>query len=354
MITAAVAAAAIVAGCVGKDRGEKPIDASDISTALEQAVDQSIIPAVQAFKLEVSTLEQSAEAFCNTPGSEALSTLQNSWLITFERWYALSIYNFGPLNDDIVFPAYTFIDSLRLRGTNYLETVRSEIAGDVNNSTTLNAEYFAAKTFQNVGLLAVESASFETSTAEHSQQATDILADFNNQPRKCDVLLSLTGQLMRWADYTEEGWLTQYKNSAESYRSLFLNDQLEDGSAPITQLIVAVQEFLDYLQARNVVNVAAPLAGNSWAAISSTIDAVEELLQGSEHTTISLFDIMIATGNQNAVDTVQGNIAQIRSAIASEDADMLEITLGYLDGNFKREIPDSLDVELGINFSDGD
>jgi hypothetical protein len=34
--------------------------------------------------------------------------------------------------------------------------------------------------------------------------------------------------------------------------------------------------------------------------------------------------------------------------------DMLEISLGYLDGNFKREIPDSLELDLGINFSDGD
>lgn len=354
IITTGLTAVAIMAGCVGKDRGEKPIDASDVSVALEQSVDQSIIPAVQAFKLETATLEQNAEAFCSTPSEQQLSALQSSWRITFEQWYALSIFNFGPLDDDIVFPAYTFIDGLRLRGTNYLATVRSEIAEDIAGSQTLDSNYFAGKTFQNVGLLALEVAMFETTTSDYSAATADILADYQNNPRKCDVLLGLANQLLRWANYIEEGWLTEYKNTTEPYRSLFLNAELDDGSEPITQLIVAVQEFLDYLQARNVVNVTAPLAANSWAAMSATIDEVERLLQGTDQTTISLFDIMVATGNQNAVATVQGNIAQIRSAIGDQDADMLEITLGYLDGNFKREIPDSLDVELGINFSDGD
>lgn len=353
-LAAGTAVAVLLAGCVAKDRGEDPIDASDITEAIEQSVDQSIIAAVQAFQLEASSLDDNADTFCASPNEDGLTTVQESWKIVFDQWYGLSIFNFGPLNDNIIFPAYTFIDALRLRGTNYLETVRGEISADIASADVLDDAFFASKTFQNVGLLAIESALFETSTADHSQTAGDIVADYQSAPRKCDVLVGLTGQLVRWADYVEQGWLTEHLDTGEPYRTLFLAGELDDGSEPITQLIVAIQEFLDYLQAREVVNVASPLAGTSWQAIAATLDEVEQLLDGTEQTTISLFDIMIATGNQNAVDTVQGNIADIRTAIADQDSVMLEITLGNLDGNFKREIPDSLDVELGINFSDGD
>ena len=59
-------------------------------------------------------------------------------------------------------------------------------------------------------------------------------------------------------------------------------------------------------------------------------------------------------GNENFIPAVESSIEQVRQSIADQNVDMLEITLGFLDGNFKREIPDGLNVDLGINFSDGD
>ena len=44
----------------------------------------------------------------------------------------------------------------------------------------------------------------------------------------------------------------------------------------------------------------------------------------------------------------------MRQATADQNEEMLEITLGFLAGNFKREIPDGLNVVLGINFGDRD
>ena len=98
----------------------------------------------------------------------------------------------------------------------------------------------------------------------------------------------------------------------------------------------------------------APVSGHIWEAIEASIDEVERLLRGGSGSTVAIFDVMNATGNQNAVATVEESIAQVRQAIGDRDPDMLEITMGFLDGNFKREIPDSLDVNLGINFTDGD
>lgn len=348
-------AASLLTAC-GGTRENDPVEAStdNLAIALQEAIDQSVIPAVNAFAAQTRTYRTAANSFCATPSQANLANLQEAWESTSEKWFALSNYNFGPVNDDLIFPKYTFIDSLRLRGTNYLETVRTEIANNMSGTATLDEAFFDGQTFQKVGLLALESASFETAASEHSQTPTDIIAEYSDTPKKCDVLNGLAAHLERQADYVQSGWTTDHKNSGTPYRTLFLSEQLEDGTAPLTVLITAVQEYLDYLQQRNVATIAASLSEHSWQSISASIDEVETLLQGTDKTTISFFAIMESSGYQTAVETVQQNIAAVRQTIADRDADMLEIELGKLDGNFKREIPDGLNVELGINFSDGD
>ena len=69
---------------------------------------------------------------------------------------------------------------------------------------------------------------------------------------------------------------------------------------------------------------------------------------------MSLASLMQASGNQTSVDTVRSNLAMARDSISDLDATSFNSAAALLDGNFKREIPDSLDVNLGINFTDGD
>ena len=354
---------AMLVGCsVDSSQGEgAPIDpitplnpAASLETAIEQAVDNAIVASVDDFALRTVSLDSAVDNFCASPDEAGLVQIQENWRDTFSQWYRLSLYNFGPLQDDIVFPPYTFIDSLRLRGTDYIQTVRDEIASDISSNAALTDSYFAGKTFQRVGLLALESAAFETSTAENSALLDDIVSEYRSEPRKCLVLQGLAGQLQQRASNVEQGWTVAYRGSGAAYRTLFLAGQLEDGTEPLSQILISAQEFLDYLQARRVAVTAGQLAMHSWMAISATIDEVEELLGGGATSTDTLFSVMRATGNQNAVATVENNIAQVRQSIADRDVEMLEITLGFLDGNFKREIPDSLNVDLGINFSDGD
>lgn len=348
-------ASSLISGC-GGTRENDPVEASteNLSIALEEVIDQSVLPAVNAFASQTTLYSAAADTFCASPSETNLAALQLAWKSTMESWFALANYNFGPLNDDLIFPKYTFIDSLRLRGTDYLETVRTEIATNMSGASELDQTFFDAQTFQKVGLLALESASFETAASEHSQLASDIVAEYINTAKKCAVLTGLAEHLQRQAEYVQNGWLSDHKGSGSAYRTLFLTDQLDDGTAPLTQLITAVQEHLDYLQQRNVATTAASLSEHAWLSISASIDEVESLLTGTDDTNISFFAIMESGGYQTAVATVQQNIAAVRQTIADQDPDMLEIQLGKLDGNFKREIPDGLNVELGINFSDGD
>lgn len=341
--------------CTNDSQGPAPTElTTSVNDALEQAIDYSVLPAVAGFQARAKALNSAADTFCNQQNADNLTTLQQTWRDSFLQWYRLSLYNFGPLNDDFVLPTYTFIDSLRLRGTNYLGTVRSDITRDIASTKTLDDAHFANKTFQRVGLLPLEALIFETSSSEHSQNTTDILAEYASEPRKCLILKGVASQLLVRAESVNNGWSTTFKQSPHSYRTLFLGNQLEDGTAPLSQLLISAQEFLDYLKARKVVNNTARLSNTSWDALAVAINEVTSLLSGTNKTSASFFSIMTATGHQNEVADVRQHLAEARDAIANRNVDMLHIALGELDGNFKREIPDALDVNLGINFSDGD
>jgi hypothetical protein len=55
-----------------------------------------------------------------------------------------------------------------------------------------------------------------------------------------------------------------------------------------------------------------------------------------------------------SIETVEDNLQTLRTSIELQDITEFEIAAAQLDGNFKREIPEGLEVELGINFTDGD
>ncbi|MBW9260445.1 MAG: hypothetical protein K1566_03485 [Candidatus Thiodiazotropha sp. (ex. Lucinisca nassula)] len=343
----------ILSGCSGSRPNDPPeLTADNLNLALQYAVDQSVIPAATAFNTQAVSFHTATDRFCSTINAVELEVLQRTWINLYEKWFHLANYNFGPLNDDLVFAKYTFIDSLRVRGTNYINTVRDEIDNLIAGSENLDESFFEQLTFNKVGLLALEVLSFEASGGAQSTLADDIIEDFQSNPRKCDILTGMALQLANNTDYVVQGWQSQHKDSERSYRTLFLNDQLDDGSNNLTQLLVSVQEHLDYLNKRNVLTTSASLSGIAWSGFSAAIDEIEILLEGN--TEVSFLGLMEAGGFSDSVSAVRETIATARTAINTRDTELLETNIAKLDGHFKREIPNGLDVELGINFSDGD
>ncbi|MGB1091104.1 MAG: hypothetical protein ACPGYX_03185, partial [Oceanobacter sp.] len=142
--------------------------------------------------------------------------------------------------------------------------------------------------------------------------------------------------------------------SGTPYRDLFLAGETDDGSEPLTLLLTTGQEFLDYLNNRNTVTYVASLSGQPWQMMTQSMNQLEGLLDGFSEELVSLFELMDSAGGGNEVTTVSENLAMANEAIEDQDATSFNAAAALLDGNFKREIPDSLDVSLGINFSDGD
>ena len=321
---------------------------------MQEIIDFSLIPAVDSFAQQTLKLSESANTFCATPTENQLTALQQNWKNAYDSWFRLANYVFGPLDDDIIFPTYTFIDSLRLRGTDYLNTVRVENAADINGTHTLDNRYFSNKTFQRVGLLALESILFETTSSDRSTAKPDIVNEFQSSSRKCEVLQGLTEQLQTHGQSIQHSWKVSTPNASSSYRTQFLDSTLDDGSDPISTLLTQFQAHMEYLQKRNVATTSAKLSQSAWQGISAAIDEFSFFLSGTEETSISLLSLMTAGGFQISVEQINSNLEEVRLSIAAKNPDTLDIALGKLDGNLKRDIPDGLKVDLGINFSDGD
>ena len=88
--------------------------------------------------------------------------------------------------------------------------------------------------------------------------------------------------------------------------------------------------------------------------MAALVNEVDTLLNGTGRNQFAIFALMTANGYGSSVASVKTNIAGLRDAINSRDAAVFASFLGLLDGNFKREIPNALDVQLGLNFTDGD
>jgi predicted lipoprotein len=346
----------LCSACVERQNDPLLINSNNLNLALQNTVDNTVLRSVSDFSAASTDLYNQSIAFCAATGSATetdINNLQQSWRDVNNRWYALAPFHFGPIEGDLLNATYSFIDSLRVNGSNYLATVRSENAKNIDASSTLNRAFFSAKSFQYVGLLSLESLLFETADNSHSQIDADILAEYQAKPRKCAVLNGISEQLMLQAEAINTDWNIQYLNSGKSYRSLFINNELSSGTN-ITTLISAVQQHLDYLRARNVATTAGSLAGSSYAAIGSALQNIEYLLEGETTTTVSFLQFIEVAGNANYVASIRSNLNRAKQAAADEDASALNAAIALLDGNFKREVPNGLNVELGLNFTDGD
>ena len=325
-----------------------------LSLALKETVNKIIIPTVDGFLQQSQQFKQKGDNFCDAPTTAKLTDLQNGWKSLSAQWYKLAVYNFGPVNDDVIFPKINYIDSLRDRGIDYTDTVRTEITSDLNSAISLNEAYFGGKDFNRVGLLALELLAFETADSAHLTDDQSIVGEFIAAPRKCELLKGLSALNVSNATYIRDGWKTEHLSTGKSYKSMYLKNKLDNGDKSIPVLIVSIQSHLDYLSRRNVATIGAKTAGYSFENIQASINEIKLVLKGASGSQESFFGVMKTFGAQNSVDIVEDNIAAIEAKIQSRNVAELNASMGLLDGNFKREIPQGVGVTLGINFTDGD
>ncbi len=333
----------------------EPGSAVSLPIALANTIEHSIVPAVIGFDTGAIALDAAADDFCAAIDADHLDTLQQRWRELSLAWNRLAMYNLGPLDNDIIFPAIIFIESMRQRGDDYTDTVRAEITARLGDMTVLDQQYFDNLTFSRVGVLALEVLVFEDSLGVHSTDAADIIADYQSNTRKCELLTGIAGLLRTRANTIAAGWTQNFNGSGKAFRDILQAGELADGAESVPAVIAAVQLHLDYLKTRKLELVLdAKIADYFYQNMLAMLDEIEALLEGSADNSYSLFDHMAGNGELAAIDLVRSNITTARSAALAADRSALGDALGVLDGNFKREIPQGLNVKLGITFSDGD
>ncbi|MEM9461953.1 MAG: imelysin family protein [Myxococcota bacterium] len=322
---------------------------------MRSTVDNTIVPDVAAFNVAAQGMQGEVDAFCAAPSPEALDGLQASWRSLSEAWNTVAAYNLGPLDDDFITPKIIFFESMRQRGIDYTQTVRDTAAMAIGGADPLDDAFFDGLTFNRVGMLALEVLVFEDSREGGSTDPADIVADYEEQARKCEYLRGIMAQIVGRAAQLDTEWNDSFAGG-EAFRDTMLGTELPDGAEPVAGLLIAVQDHLLYIKERKLEGILdAQLSGHFYPNVAAMLDGLENLLvQPAPDDAVGMLDFMAARGLDDDVALVEANLAMAQTAAANEDRDALITAIGLLEGNVKREIPDGLGVELGITFSDGD
>lgn len=352
----------LISACENQRENDFPApgSADSLNIALNNGIEKNILPGISSFKTKSELLQTKTGVFCsNTPDSinqENLIALQNQWKVLSLQWNQVAMFNIGPLNDSLFDPKINFIESMRLRGTDYTATVRAGLTSRLSDATLLDQNYFDRLNFNHVGMLALEVLLFEESGGTNSTDLSLIVSDYKaHSNRKCEYLTGMVALLVRHASEVEHGWLVEFLDTGKPFKTILLNGELADGAEPVPALITVIQQHLDYLKKRKLEAILdAQISDHFYQNISASLDAIENLLQGVDEDSYSFFNHMLSGGFSEQVDIVKKNLNTARQAATAKNRSELTIAIGLLDGNFKREIPNSLNVTLGIVFTDGD
>lgn len=359
--------ALFIGGCGGGGSSNQPttneVPSVNLTTSLQQIADHSIIPAFKASADAAEGLEVQANNFCQQSDSIQLTRLQSAWKAFSLAWNRTMLYNFGPMNSsdgdssNDFFAQMLYVESKFLKGNDYTNEVRAEIAQEIANNNPLDKAYFDQLGVTKVGILALESLVFETHKTPYEQNSEALLNDYAQHQRKCQVLQGMARQLSKHTRQFYTNWQNNYRNE-------FLSGNLSDGNSSIAELLTKAQGQLDYIKSRKLQGgLDAALADYAKENIQSSIDEIHRLVFGAQASDHSLADEMLrlSSSNSAAVNSVETNINQVQNSLKAisgslKPADLTSLisAIGLLDGNFKREIPNALGVTLGINFNDGD
>ena len=348
-----LAATLLLIGCDNAEELAAPPagtpDALDF--AVQQSVEETIVPSIEAFAEQSRSLKGAVMDFCADPDLDGLAAAQRRWSDTARRWNRAVLYNFGPLNDDIFAPKIHYIESMRQRGIDYTAKVRHEIDQQLAAEAPLDPSHFASLRQNQTGLLPLEILLFE-STAEGRPQAPEaILADYREHPRKCDYLVGIGNRLAEDAGYVARGWTTSYKDTGEPYRDLFVAGDLDRGATPLAVLFTSIQDHLDYLKRRKLEGTLdARLAGQFYANVEASLDEIDRLVSG-EHGFLAEAE---ARGHDETAMAVRQALNAAKLAARNGDRTALTKRVDAVGTLFREDLPKALDVELGLNFSDGD
>lgn len=337
-----------------------------LAVAVEQAIDEAVVPAIEDFSTEATAFEAETDTFCAGVDEASLRALQDRWLRLMATWNRTGVYRIGPLYDDPIVPTIDLIESKRPRGTDYTATVRETIAPAVEGATPLDDAYFRSLTFNRGGLLALEVLVFEDGADPPSNAPADIVAAYQATPRRCEYLQGSAALLAERARGVAAGWTESFGDASTPFRDQFLEPTLPDGSEPAVALVTVAIEHARYLYVRKldgtadvqVAEAARPEAQPFFGNLEVGVLEIETLFTASGPEGPSLLELMEERGFMAEADAFRAAIAEVlawlRDALEGGDGAGAFRALATLDNTLQNEVATGLGITLPLNFNDGD
>jgi len=337
---------------------------SEVDLGVKTSIEHVTLPAVAAFGQSAQALKTDITNMCASPVTDiTLSNVQQQWQDTYRTWFSLLPFQFGPLViQDQSSDLLDYIDVYRSTESIVRSETNTQFQTWIDAQSDIEADSLTNERPANVGLYALETALF--TTLSNDLVSADIVAEFNSTPKKCDVVKALAYELSRRATEVVLQWTTDYRSTGVPYATLFSDNLLEsyfsaldsDGTGKVSSevLIVAVQEYLDFVGNAALFDDLTINSETLWLSIKDSIDMIESLLDQSASTELSLFAIMASNGYEQDVATIRENLVLIRSAIDERSVIDTQTYLKALDGNFKTSVIDGLNINKGLTFADGD
>ncbi len=359
-VLALIIASLATAAC-GADDPQANTPADFVQRALDTAVTDTVVPTIEAFAVRAHVLDEAVQAVCPAPSEQELIDLQDKWIALADAWSAAAVYNLGPLNDDLIAPTMIYVESMRQRGIDYGDTVRESVDLGIAGEQPLDANYFQALQFNRVGLLGLEVLLFEGAAPVRSSTVSDLVVDFQDEPRRCKYLKGISSLLAQRANDVHKGW-TQDFEGLGPYADIMRSPELADGSSPIQSLLLSVSAHLEYIEKRKlngvrdmrIAHAARPQLNLFFSNLDRALQEIQDLVQKSEDGEPAIYNAMAHRGFSSEVARVQVALRLAREAAQRGDRTELADRTIALTDHFREEVPDGLGVDLGLNFSDGD
>lgn len=337
--------------------------------ALAQTISGVIQPAFAQFQQRADAFYQASETFSKTKNADDFLAAKNAWKELALAWNHIRIYRFGVLIGEDLTPYAYYLDSSLLKGKDFSKNIKKSIDLflEENKAATLIkvealAQMIEKQNFNQQGLLATEILLFDNDFS---------LASYQKQPLLAIYLQAQAKVLQYRASYLNEHW--QSKD--------YIAQLLAEADRSSEKLFNAIWDSLTFAKKERLGNVyrndqAYPQKVEAWrsqqsaANLAAWLQAIQQTLMAQQtsanNTSASFYHLLQADGYQTG-DKFVKHIHDIQQALAAlsepltdsvshnkEAVIHIQKTLDQFTGFYERNAMNSLGIDLGFNFNDGD
>jgi len=158
------------------------IGPAGLQKVVAYSADEVIIPSIKSWQQSATKFNILTRQFCRLPDGAKLKRLQLQYQDLSLQWSKALVFDFGPQRDNLFSAKINFIESMRQRGKDYSNTVRTRLQQRLRDKTQLDSAFFAGLNFNLVGMSALELMIFTDFTSRKTTSRS-IVNNYRKNPR---------------------------------------------------------------------------------------------------------------------------------------------------------------------------